>query len=316
MIDNHSHYAEAGAEDLYLIKLDDATSIPDIVARVKARVAVAKPGAYVLGRGWDQCKPAERRYIYASDLDVGNTGYPTMDPEVYRQMVRLFHQAGISVGTHAIGDRAVDWVVDTYALVEKERPIPGLRHSIIHANFPTPHAVDVMAELEKQYDAGYLEVQPVFLWWFGQSWLPTLGADRLGLVFPLKTYSDRGIRWTSGTDYGVAPLAPRYGLWAAVEREALDGKHPFDATLGVDIHTALRSYTAAAVPQLFLEKQIGSLEPSKRADIAVWDRNPDSIPSADLKNLKCEMTILDGKSVYSRLSRAQYISPVQRSARQ
>ncbi|MDP9040031.1 MAG: amidohydrolase [Acidobacteriota bacterium] len=483
MIDTHSHYAEAGAEDLYLIKLDDAAGIPDIVARVKARVALAKPGEWVRGRGWDDGKLAEHRYIYASDLDAvspdnpvllthtsghyatvnsyalklagiddrttgpsngtidrdasghttgvlkeaaiapvrallppftqdqikqgilkeiddlhregvtafkdtarpaqwsalqelnesgkldervcmlwragdsvasaqatlaaiqaaspiprayrqgrlaacgakifmdgaalagtawsyqpwfkngavdaGNTGYPAMDPEVYRRMVRLFHQAGISVGTHAIGDRAMDWVVDTYALVEKEKPIPGLRHSIIHANFPTPHALDVMAALQAQYDAGYPEVQPVFLWWFGQSWLPTLGADRLGLVFPLNTFSRRGIHWSSGTDYGVAPLAPRYGLWAAVQRETLDGKHPFDPTQRVDIHTALRSYTAAAAPQLFLEQQIGSLEPGKRADIAVWDRNPYTIASADLKNLKCEMTIVDGKTVYS-----------------
>ena len=482
MIDSHSHYAEAGAEDLYLIKLDDAASIADIVARVKARVALAKPGEWVRGRGWDQGKLAERRYVYASDLDAvspnnpvvlvhtsghyatvnsyalklagindtspspangtidrdasghitgvlkeaaqapiraltprftqdqikqgilkeiddlhregvtafkdtarlaqwsalqelneaglldervcmlwragesiasaqatlaamqsaspmprayhngrlatcgakifmdgsalagtawsyqpwfkegvpdaGNTGYPSTDPEVYRQMVRLFHQAGISIGTHAIGDRAIDWVVDTYALVEKEKPIPGLRHSIIHANFPTPHAIDTMAALEKQYDAGYPEVQPVFLWWFGQSWLPTLGSDRMGLVFPLKTYSDRGVRWSSGTDYGVAPLAPRYGLWAAVERETLDGRHPFSTTQSVDVHTALRSYTAGAAPQLFLEKQIGTLEVGKRADIAVWDRNPYTIPTADLKNLKCEMTIVDGKTVY------------------
>ena len=178
-------------------------------------------------------------------------------------MVRLVHQAGISVGTHAIGDRAIDWVVDTYAMVEKEKPIPGLRHSIIHANFPTTHALDAMAALEKQYDAGYPEVQPVFLWWFGQSWLPTLGAERLALIFPLKPSSDRGIRWSSGSDYGVAPLAPRYGLWAAVEREALDGTHPFRASQDVDIHVALRSYTASAAPQLPKSRS----GPSKQASV-------------------------------------------------
>ena len=96
-------------------------------------------------------------------IDAANTGYPAMEPEVYRQMVRLFHQAGFSVGTHAIGDRAIDWVVDTYAMVEKEKPIFGLRHSIIHTNFPTPHSLDAMAALEKRYDAGYPEVQPVSL---------------------------------------------------------------------------------------------------------------------------------------------------------
>ena len=69
-------------------------------------------------------------------------------------------------------------------------------------------------------------------------------------------------------------LFPRYGLWAAVEREALDGTHPFSASQDVDIHVALRSYTASAAPQLFLEKQIGTLEAGKRADIAVLGPQP------------------------------------------
>ena len=78
----------------------------------------------------------------STGIDQGNYGYPSIDPEVYRQMVRLFHQAGVSVGTHAIGDHAIDWAVDTYAQVLKEKPTSGLRHSIIHANIPTDHAID------------------------------------------------------------------------------------------------------------------------------------------------------------------------------
>src|SRR5262249_6674072 len=53
----------------------------------------------------------------STDTDTGNKGYPVMDPGVYRDSVRLFHEAGIPVATHAIGDRAIDWVVDTYAQV-------------------------------------------------------------------------------------------------------------------------------------------------------------------------------------------------------
>jgi predicted amidohydrolase YtcJ len=487
MIDTHSHYAEAGAEDLFNIKLDDANSIADIVSRVQRRIAALKPGEWVRGRGWDAGKLTERRNVYAADLDAvspqnpvmlvntsghyatlnsyalrlagiddatknpangtidrdvaghvtgvlqegaltpvrsmlpkftteqiergilmeiddlhregvtafkdtatpdqwkalhelneqgkldervcillragetvvsaqqtlaelqkdsptpreyqhgrlaacgakifmdgsamgrtawsyepwmkdgkvdaGNAGYPNIDPQVYRQMVRLFHEAGITVGTHAIGEQAIDWVVDTYAEVEKEKPTIGLRHSIIHAYLPTDHAIEQMATLQKKYDAGYPEVQPVFLWWLGNSMLPSLGAERLARTMPLKTYSEHGVRWSAGTDYGVAPLAPRYGLWASVEREALDGSHPFGTAESVDVHTALRSYTAWAAPELFLDKEIGTLEVGKRADIAVWDQNPYTMPSAKLKNLKCEMTIVDGKVVYERQGR-------------
>ena len=64
-------------------------------------------------------------------------------------MVRLLHRAGVNVGTHAVGERAIDWVVDTYAEVLREKPTRGLRHSIIHANLPTDHAIEVMAMLQR-----------------------------------------------------------------------------------------------------------------------------------------------------------------------
>jgi predicted amidohydrolase YtcJ len=233
-----------------------------------------------------------------TEIDEGNFGYPNMDPEVYRQMVRLFHQAGVTVGTHAIGDRATDWVVDTYALVEKETPKPGLRHTIIHAYLPTPHAVTTMAALQKQYDAGYPELQPGFLWWIGRTISASLGPERLPRTMPLKTYLDNGVRWGGGSDYYVTPLAARYGLWASVERETLAGSHPFGTSEAVDIHTALRSYTAWAAPLLFLEDKVGTLEPGKQADIAIWDSNLYIIPPEKLKDIKCEMTIFNGKIVY------------------
>jgi predicted amidohydrolase YtcJ len=483
LIDTHGHYQDAGVDQLYNVKLSDATSIAEIVRRVQVKVATTKPGEWIRGAGWDEGKLAENRYVYASDLDqvspnnpvwlqnttghysavnsyalrlahitaetkdppagtidrdasgvptgvlkeqanqivvalipqptieqrkqgilksiddlhregmtafkeigspytwtayqqllgegkldervcmlwyadntvetakktlaeiqknprppqslgdgrlvacgakifmdgsvigrtawvsqpwykntteidTGNFGYPNMDPEVYRQMVRLFHQAGVTVGTHAIGDRAIDWVVDTYALVLKETPTPGLRHTIIHAYLPTPHAITTMAALEKQYDAAYPEVQPPFLWWIGKGMTANFGPDRLAATMPLKTYLEQGVRWGGGSDYFVTPYPARYGLWASVERETLAGTHPFGMSQAVDIHTALRSYTAWAAPLLFLEDKVGTLEPGKRADIAIWDSNPYTIRSEKLKDLKCEMTILNGKIVY------------------
>ena len=483
LIDTHGHYQDAGVDELYNIKLTDATSVAEIVRRVQARAAITKPGEWILGSGWDEGKLAENRYVYASDLDKvspnnpvwlqnitghysavnsfalrlahittetkdppagtidrdkngsptgvlkeqanvtmlalipppsidhrkqgilksiddlhhegmtsikeigipatwtaykellaegkldarvcmlwradnsletakaalaeiqknprppqslgdgklvacgakifmdgstaartawvyqpwhknftevdeGNVGYPNMDPEVYRQMVRLFHQAGVAVGTHAIGDRAIDWVVDTYALVLKEKPTTGLRHTIIHAYLPTPHAVTTMAALQKQYDAGYPELQPGFLWFIGKTISASLGPDRVPHTMPLKTYLDNGVRWGGGSDYFVTPYAARYGLWASVERETLAGTHPFGTSEAVDIHTALRSYTAWAAPLLFLEKEVGTLEPGKRADIAIWDSNLYTIPSEKLKDINCEMTLFEGKIVY------------------
>ncbi len=489
LIDTHAHIADGGVAELYGVQLSDAASVAEIVARVKAKVAAAKPGEWITGSGWDEGKLTEHRYVTAADLDAvapknpvwlmhttghygvanslalklahvtsatanpkagtidrdahgnptgvlkeesamqpvaglippisdeqmrqgilhiqhtllsegmtavkdpdifpihwnaykslldegklkericvlwhagttvdsagktlaqinavprlpqslgddrllscgakiymdgsggartgwvyddwlrnattpdtGNRGYPLTDPSVYREMVRLFHRNGVPVGTHAVGDRAMDWVVDTYALVEHEQPHPGLRHSIIHANLPTDHAMDVMSELQKKYDAGYPELQPGFLWWIGDIYASSYGPKRGQRLEPLKTLHSRGILWSGGSDYSVTPIAARYGLWASTARQTAKGTYglqPFGTAESVDIRTALRSYTAWGARQMFLENKIGSIEVGKRADIAIWDRDLASVPAEQIKNLQCLMTLIDGEVLYS-----------------
>ena len=489
LIDTHAHIADGGVEDLYGVTLSDAASVAEILARVKTKVALVRPGEWVTGSGWDEGKLAERRYVTAADLDAvapnnpvwllhttghygvanslalklahitrstpdpkagtidrdptgdptgvlkeepamvsvtdlippttpeqmrqgilyiqkvlhsegmtavkdpdihqlhwdaykslldegrlkericvlwhagstlesakqalaeinavprlpaslgddhllscgakifmdgsggartgwvyddwfrnattpdaGNRGYPQTDPAAYREMVRLFHQNEVPVGTHAVGDRAMDWVVDTYALVEQEQPHPGLRHSIIHANLPTTHALDVMADLQKKYDTGYPEMQPEFLWWIGDIYAASYGPARGPRLEPLKTLQSRGILWSGGSDYFVTPVAARYGIWASLARQTAKGTfglHPFGTAEAVDIHTALRSYTAWGARQMFLESKIGTLEAGKRADIAIWDGDLYTMPTDQIKDLKCLMTLLDGEVVYA-----------------
>jgi predicted amidohydrolase YtcJ len=237
----------------------------------------------------------------AKGTDAGNSGYPVTEPAVYRQQVQLFHNAGLHVGTHAVGDRGIDEVVDAYAEAIKAKPTVGLRHSIIHSNLPTDHAIAVMADLQKRYDAGYPEAQAEFMWWIGDTYAGNYGPARSPRLLPFKTFVAKGIQWGGGSDFPGTPFAPRYGLWASVARETLDGvygKHPFGTSESIDIHTALRSYTLWSAHQLFLEKQIGSIEAGKDADFAVWDKDMYRIPTEELRNLKCEMTILRGKIVY------------------
>lgn len=284
--------------------LDEINSVPRLPATLgNERLLSCGVKIYMDGSGG-----ARTGWVYdewlrnAKDRDAGNRGYPQTDPAVYREMVRLFHQNGVPVGTHAVGDRAMDWVVDTYAMVEQENPKSGLRHSIIHASLPTPRAQKVMAMLQKNYDSGYPEMQPGFLWWIGDIYAASYGPRRGQGLKPFKTLHKQGILWVGGSDYPVTPIAARYGLWASAVRQTakgIYGLHPFGTAEALDIHTALRSYTAWAARQMFLENKIGSLEPGKRADIAIWDRDLYNVPTNQLKDLKCLMTLFDGEVVYT-----------------
>jgi predicted amidohydrolase YtcJ len=233
--------------------------------------------------------------------DDGNRGYPAVDPDIYRQMVTLFHAGRYQIGTHAIGDRAVDFVADTYAEALRHDPVTGLRHTIIHANLTTDHALETIALLEHRYDAGYPELQAPFLWWIGDTYAGNYGAERSARLVPLKTMTDHHIIWGGGSDFPVTPLPARYGLWASTARIPLKGLYGttvFGTAQSVSIHEALRSYTNWAAPLLFLQDKAGSIEPGKRADIAIWDRDPYAVATAEVKDMKCEMTLLDGEIVY------------------
>ncbi len=237
-------------------------------------------------------------YKNATELDGTNTGYPNIEPSVYHDMVKLFHDAGYHVSTHAVGDRAIDTVVDTYAALLKEKPTKGLRHGIIHANIPTDHAIDLMARLQRDYDSGYPETQPPFMWWIGNLYAASFGPKREARLMPYKTYNEKNILWAAGSDFFVTPYPARYGLWSAIVRKTLTGTQPFGTAQSIDIHTALKAYTIWAAHQLFLEARVGSLEPGKDADIAVWDRDLYSIPADELADLKCQLTLLRGQIVY------------------
>ena len=233
--------------------------------------------------------------------DTGNRGYPASNPDTLRLLIRLYHDAGMHVSVHSIGDRGIDWVVDTYDQAMRENPKKGLRHGIIHSNIPTDHAIDVMAKLQRDFDAGYPEPSATFTWWLGDTYAGNFGPQRSLRINPFKTFVAKGMTWANGSDYGVTPFPARYGIWAAIAREPLlgvYGRDPFGRAESVDVRAALRAVTIWAARQMFLEKKIGSVEVGKYADLAVWDRDFYSVPTADIKDAKCLMTIFDGRVVF------------------
>ena len=276
---------------------DDVTALPHTSLRV-CGAKIFMDGSGAAPTAWMYQEWNRNR----TEVAVGNRGYPQIDPVIFRQQVHLFVDADVGIGVHAIGDRAIDWVVN-FAEALAKHPRKGLRLSIIHANTPTDHAISVMAELQKRYDSGIPESQAGFTWWLGDIYAANLGPERSLRLNPFHSYLQRGVIWAGGSDSPVTPIEARYGLWASIARETLKGsfgKTPFGIQEAVDIHAALRSYTAWAARQISADKDAGSLEVGKSADIAVWDRNPYTIPAAALKDMVCDMTIFRGRIVFRR----------------
>jgi len=289
-------------------------------SEARARALIAQHGADARRSAWqsDRLIPggvklfadgsggSRTAWMYApwnrnvTDVDSGNTGYPRMPPDTLRRLIMLYHDAGLHLGVHAIGDRAIDWVVDSYGIALREHPVAGLRHSIIHANIPTEHALSVMRELEERYDAAYPEPSATFMWWIGDNYAGNFGTRALRLD-PFHTFASRGIPWANGSDFPVTPFPARYGIWSAIARRTLldrYGGDPFGRAESVDVGLALRAATIWAARQMFLEDRIGSIEPGKLADLAVWDRDFYSVPTDSIRDARCLMTIFNGRIVY------------------
>ncbi len=238
-----------------------------------------------------------------TEVDLRNRGYPAFSPDTLRAMVKAYHDAGFHISVHSIGDRGIDWTMDSYAEALKANPLSGRRHGIIHSNIPTDRAIDMMADFQKRYDAGFPEPSATFMWWIGDTYAGNFGAKRAKRLDPFKTFETKGVRWAGGSDYGVTPFPARYGIWASVAREPLLGtwgKDVYGMGESVDVHTALKSFTIWVARQMFLEQKVGSIEVGKYADLAVWDRDLYTVPTEQLKEMQCQLTVFNGKIVYRR----------------
>ena len=241
-----------------------------------------------------------------SGIDEGNRGYPAIDAIILRDLIMLYHDAGLHMGVHAIGDRAIDWTVAAITLALIRNPRHGLRHSIIHSNIPTDLAMNTMAALQLNFDAGYPEAQANFTWWIGDTYAGNFGVERSHRLNPFRSYLDRGMQWGGGSDFFVTPFPARYGIWSSITRQPLcwecTAMTASAHEQSVDVKTALRSFTIWAAHQMFMEDKIGSLEPGKYADIAVWDTDLYSAEPEAIKNMECQMTLLEGEVVYRKSS--------------
>jgi predicted amidohydrolase YtcJ len=220
------------------------------------------------------------------------TGVTVSPPNAYTEVVRELNSKGWHVITHAVGDAALDEVLDAYAAADKDASIKGKRWSVEHAFVSHPEQVARLKELDVAISAQdhlYLAAPVLKKYW---------GWETASEVTPVKTYLDAGLLVAGGTDSPVIPFNPFWNLYHMASRDTIS-----DGVYGEDQKIAsrpllLRLVTINYAKLIGEERTRGSIEPGKLADFAVLSDDFLTAKVETIRDMKALSTWVGGREVY------------------
>ncbi len=224
-------------------------------------------------------------------LDAPHAGQPTYTRTELGQLVEAIHADGLAVAIHAIGDAALDAVLDA---LEAHPSAPGamLPDRIVHASLFSEEAVARAAKL-----AVVIDVQPRFIT-SDLPWLrERLGSHRVKRAYPFRSLLQAGLKLAGGSDAPVEPASPLLGMHAAATRRILgqtgvDGGHET-----LTIEQAIELYTKDGAVARGGDKR--TLEPGSPADLVLLSRDPfDCLDADELLEMQIMGTFVAGRPVY------------------
>ena len=222
-------------------------------------------------------------------------GYPTVSQEELDRWFDVAYGHDVQLLVHCNGDAAADMLIAAVRQARAEHGPKDLRPVMIHAQMIRKDQVDAMAELG---------IVPSFFtahtfYWGDWHVSETVGPERAAWMSPTGYAATLGLRFTNHTDAPVVPPDHFDLIWTAVHRQTRSG-----VVIGpeqrIPIYRALRAVTLDAAYQYFEEHEKGSLEPGKRADLIVIDRDPLAIDPGELRSLRVLETIKDGQTIWRR----------------
>lgn len=246
--------------------------------------------------------PTQTAALLSPYLD--GVGHPTTNvgPSYFQQdnlnrIVAGIEAVGMSVHVHAIGDRAVRQSLDAFASARARGLGSDNRDQIAHlelvdpADFARFKALAVIANFQLQWatlDPSYVE----------KATLPYLGPERSRYLYPARSLLDAGARIAGGSDWGVSTFNAFEAMEHAVTRSLGRGAQPLLPEQSVPLAVMVDAYTINAAYALRQEKTTGSLEPGKRADFIVLDRDIFALDPFELHATGVLSTYLDGREVH------------------
>ncbi|MCH7637617.1 MAG: amidohydrolase [Proteobacteria bacterium] len=238
---------------------------------------------------------------------VDHHGVLNYTPAELRERVARFYDSGMQLHFHTIGDRAVREALDAleYARDRGSEEHRKLRHTLSHLALISPEDMPRFAELNT--GASFTMV-----WGYTSEWtmnleIPAIGRDRVTRRYPIRSVHEAGGVVLGGSDWNYGDLDPLLSIETGITRDDPFGpSSPADFEVFgdemVDLATMIDAYTINGAWQTHSEHVSGSIEPGKRADLVVFDRNLFSIDASEISEAVVDLTIFDGRIVYRRHS--------------
>ena len=215
-------------------------------------------------------------------------GILAMPEEALDEKAKETHRHGNQLAIHAIGDYAIECVINSIQDALKEKPKKNHRHRIEHCEILTAGQIERIKEL------GIIPaMQPNFVGeWAGPGSMyeQRLGEERNRLNNPYRVLLDENINVAFGSD-GM-PFNPIYGVWSALNHGIRDAR--------INLVEAIKCYTLNGAYASFEENLKGSIETGKLADITVIDRDLTETKTENIRDAKVYMTIIGGKILYHK----------------
>lgn len=220
-----------------------------------------------------------------------NLGVLQLTPEALHDALLSYHRAGWTVATHAIGDRAIDHVLDAIETAQRKYP-RSVRHRIEHFAIATDDQVSRAASL------GVIPVpQGVFISDFGDGILDAIGEERSSGTYRMRSLLDAGMVVPGSTDSPVSDANPLVSIHDLVNRVTSGGK-AFGSHERVSVEEAVGAYTYGSAYAVGIEEQVGRVRDGQFADVAVLSDDIFAIDPTCIKDLRVEATVIGGEIVY------------------
>ncbi len=234
--------------------------------------------------------------------DPAYRGVQQIPTETLQRMVRTVASKGMQFTAHSVGDAAVATLLGVYEEVSGELPLRDTRPCITHCNFMSPGSIAKAARL-----GAVIDLQPIWFHLDGATLLKQFGEERLSRFQPLRALFDAGVPVGGGSDHmqkigslrSINPYNPWLGMWIAVSRKCRSLPTPLHPEGGLTRKEAIQMFTINNARILLLDKDAGSLEPGKLADMVLLDRDVLECPIEQLAHTRVLKTWLGGKAVFS-----------------